>query len=127
MLTLVSGRNIVRNILYNLISNAIKYSHEGAPIKCIIERQGDNMVIHIDDEGVGIPVEDKKYIGTRFFRSSNVTNIAGTGLGLNIVQAYLKELHGTLTFESHTGRKGTTFSLTIPHQYETENPDHRGQ
>ena len=126
-LTIHSDKNIIRNILYNLFSNAIKYSNDGAPIKCIVEKQGDQMVVHIDDEGIGIPPDEKKHIGSRFFRSSNVTNIAGTGLGLNIVQAYLEELRGKLVFESHTDRKGTTFSLTIPYHYETENPDHRGQ
>lgn len=123
-LTIESDKNIIRNILYNLFSNAIKYSEDGTQIKCVVESKGDNMVIHVEDEGIGIPAADKKHIGSRFFRSSNVTNIPGTGLGLNIVHAYLEELKGDLVFESHTDRKGTTFTLTIPHQYEAENTDH---
>jgi two-component system sensor kinase FixL len=124
VLQLQSDRNIIRNILYNLFSNAIKYSNEGSLIKCIVEKRNDNMVVHIDDEGIGIPSDDMKHIGSRFFRSSNVTNIPGTGLGLNIVLAYLQELHGDLSFESHKDRKGTTFTLTVPYYYETENTDH---
>jgi signal transduction histidine kinase len=77
----------------------------------------------IRDEGMGIPAEEQKHIGTRFFRASNVINVSGTGLGLNIVQAYLHLLHGVLDFESIEGN-GTTFWIKVPHQYEKQNSDH---
>ena len=114
---MVSDKNIIRNILYNLISNAIKYSEADSKIECIIKKKNENLIIEIKDEGIGIPDQDLKHIGTRFFRASNVTHLQGTGLGLNIVSSYLNFLRGSLTFKRRTV-KGTTFTLTIPSHHE---------
>lgn len=112
-----SDKNILRNILYNLISNAVKYSDEGKKITCRIRLEEEIFLIQISDEGVGIPPEDQKHIGSRFFRASNVVNVPGTGLGLNIVLSYLHALKGNLEFESQQG-VGTTFTITLPLSYE---------
>lgn len=112
-----SDKNILRNILYNLISNAVKYSDEGKKITCRIRLEEKIFRIQITDEGVGIPPEDQKHIGSRFFRASNVVNVPGTGLGLNIVLSYLHTLKGNLEFESQQG-VGTTFTITLPLSYE---------
>lgn len=112
-----SDKNILRNILYNLVSNAVKYSDEGKKITCRIRLEEDVFLIQITDEGVGIPPEDQKHIGSRFFRASNVVNVPGTGLGLNIVLSYLHALKGNLEFESQQG-VGTTFTITLPLSYE---------
>ncbi len=112
-LEMISDKNLFRNILYNLLSNAIKYSDESTSIECKVKRKGPYLIIEIKDHGVGIPVQDRKHIGSRFFRSSNVTHLQGTGLGLNIVRTYLNFLRGNLTFKSHEDR-GTTFIVTIP-------------
>jgi len=114
---LSSDKNILRNILYNLLSNAIKYSDETKSITCRVIPVGNNVSIEIIDEGMGIPLEDQKYIGSRFFRASNAINIQGTGLGLNIVDSYLHLLNGSLSFTSHPGL-GTTFTITVPLQHE---------
>ncbi|HEY3387177.1 MAG TPA: PAS domain-containing sensor histidine kinase [Saprospiraceae bacterium] len=116
-LELKTDKNILRNILYNLISNAVKYSDEGKTIKCKFNTEEGKIRISIQDEGMGIPLEDQKHIGSRFFRASNAVNVPGTGLGLNIVMAYLNSLQGELTFESKPG-EGATFIITIPIQYE---------
>jgi len=116
-LELKTDKNILRNILYNLISNAVKYSDEGKNITCRITSEGDKIRISIHDEGMGIPPEDQKHIGSRFFRASNAVNVPGTGLGLNIVMTYLNSLHGELTFESKHG-EGATFIITLPIHYE---------
>lgn len=112
-----TDKNIVRNILYNVISNAIKYSGENSQIDCQINRRGNAFVISIRDEGIGIPKSERKFVGTRFFRASNVSHLQGTGLGLNIVRSYLHALKGKITLKSH--EKGTTFTLTIPAEYES--------
>lgn len=62
---------------------------------------------------MGIPLGDQKHIGSRFFRASNAVNVPGTGLGLNIVIAYLHALKGELVFESEPGT-GTTFTISLP-------------
>ena len=116
-LSMQSDKNIVRYILYNLLSNAIKYSESQTTITCKVKRKGKNMIIEIRDQGMGIPIADRKHIGTRFFRASNVSHLQGTGLGLNIVTSYLGYLKGELTFKSHEDA-GTTFIVTIPAIYE---------
>jgi signal transduction histidine kinase len=116
-LEMKSDKNILRNILYNLVSNAVKYSEEGKKITCRITLDDEFFRIMISDQGMGIPLEDQKHIGSRFFRASNVVNVPGTGLGLNIVLSYLHTLKGTLSFESEPG-KGTTFTITLPLSYE---------
>lgn len=102
---------IVKNILFNLISNAIKYSDN--EIICRMEHQKAQLSLEIIDQGIGIPLEDQKHMFTRFFRAANVTNIQGTGLGLNIVLRYVTMLKGTISFESEA-EIGTTFTVVLP-------------
>lgn len=109
----LSDKQIIKNIFFNLISNAIKYSGENATIYCRITQEADELDIEVEDEGIGIPEVDQKHMFDRFFRASNVESIQGTGLGLHIVKNYLDLLRGTIRFESIQG-KGTTFYLRIP-------------
>lgn len=112
-LQLMTDKNVLKNILFNLLSNAIKYSGERKKIGIRSNTDAGNLIIDVVDEGMGIPAQDQKYLFTRFFRASNVTNIQGTGLGLNIVAGYVKMLDGSIDFESEHG-KGSTFTVTIP-------------
>jgi len=104
---------ILKNILYNLMSNAIKYSSEGKVIQYISTVSDTTLTIDVIDEGIGIPKSDQKELFTRFFRAKNATNIKGTGLGLNIVKKYLELLEGNMTFESQEN-KCTRFTIRIP-------------
>lgn len=106
-------RNILKNVILNLLSNAIKYSKKDGLIELIAGPKGNNLEIQLKDYGIGIPAADQKHMYERFFRAHNVTNIKGTGLGLNIVKRYLELLDGQIEFESQEGQ-GTTFSVTIP-------------
>lgn len=106
-------RRIMKNILFNLLSNAIKYSGEDKPIHCIAEFEESNLCVTIRDQGIGIPLAEQKHLFSRFFRATNSLNIQGTGLGLDIVNRYLKLLNGTITFESEEGA-GSSFTITIP-------------
>lgn len=108
----IVDERILRNIVFNLLSNAIKYS-EGN-ITCDIYFKEGHFELIVGDSGIGIPTEDQKHLFTRFFRAGNVTNIQGTGLGLNIVKRYVEILGGNIRFES--GHEvGTTFFVTIPY------------
>ena len=109
--TMVTDVRILKNILFNLISNAIKYSDES--IHCSFDIGPERVIMSVTDTGIGIPEEDQKHLFTRFFRAGNVTNIQGTGLGLNIVRRYADLLEGTIEFESEH-EVGTTFTLTLP-------------
>ena len=109
---IIVDERILKNILFNLISNAIKYSDKD--IQCHLYFEKNNFTIKIVDQGIGIPLEDQKYLFSRFFRAGNVTNIQGTGLGLSIVQEYVEILNGEISFES-VHEKGTTFTVSIPY------------
>ncbi|HLZ17070.1 MAG TPA: PAS domain-containing sensor histidine kinase [Cyclobacteriaceae bacterium] len=109
----IVDQRIVRNILFNLLSNASKYSEPGKNIYLNSRCSNGSVEISIRDEGVGIPEEDQKYLFERFFRASNVSNVQGTGLGLNIVRRYTELLNGSITFSSEFG-KGSLFTVTIP-------------
>ncbi len=104
---------ILRNIFFNLISNASKYSGEGKPIGIRCNFVDGLFVFNILDEGIGIPKEDQKHMFDRFFRASNAGNVQGTGLGLNIVRRYVELLDGSISFESEYG-KGSDFKFIIP-------------
>lgn len=110
-----SDRKIIKNTLINLISNAIKYSKENGKINCNISVNEKVLDFSVSDEGIGIPDEDQKHLFDRFFRASNVTNIEGTGLGLNIVKKYLEMLDGDISFVSKL-YIGTTFNVSIPNK-----------
>ena len=104
--------HILKNILLNLTSNAIKYSSDNGEIHIQINNKPTNK-ISIIDQGIGIPKSDQERLFERFHRAENATNIQGTGLGLHIVKKYTELLHGEISFESEEG-KGSTFSITLP-------------
>jgi len=104
---------LMKNILYNLISNAIKYSPEGKKIFCHSLQKDLHLIITIRDEGIGIPLEEQQHLFSRFFRATNVTNIKGTGLGLTIVKRYLDLMGGEISFSS-IPNKETIFTIKIP-------------
>jgi len=104
---------ILRNILFNLITNASKYSDINKPIYVNYNEHAGYVSLDVRDEGIGIPEEDQKHMFDRFFRASNAGNVQGTGLGLNIVKRYLDLLDGSITFSSKYG-EGSTFKVIIP-------------
>jgi PAS domain S-box-containing protein len=110
---LAMDKRVLRNILFNLISNASKYSAANKKIFITSQSYDHSLRIQIRDEGIGIPESDLKHMFERFFRASNVSNIQGTGLGLNIVKRYVDLLQGSIDFTSLEG-KGSTFTVTIP-------------
>ena len=108
-----SDPKILKNILINLISNAIKYTDENGVIICTLVVYKEFITFSIKDNGIGIPDEDQKHLFDRFFRASNAVNIEGTGLGLNIVRKYVEILDGSISFVSRL-YDGSTFTIEIP-------------
>ncbi|PCJ27630.1 MAG: hypothetical protein COA97_03150 [Flavobacteriales bacterium] len=110
----ITDRNILKNILINLLSNASKYSAEGEEIVLDLAIVDKGIQVDIIDKGIGIPEKEQaKIFNSRFFRAGNVTNIEGTGLGLTIVKKYLSLIDGDISFKSKE-QVGTTFSIIIP-------------
>lgn len=106
-------KKLLKNVLFNLISNAIKFSPENGVIEVNVEVLKSSVKISVKDNGIGISKEDQKHLFERFFRGHNATHIQGTGLGLNIVAKYAEHMNGSIDFESKEN-KGTTFTITIP-------------
>lgn len=105
-------KQIMRNMLLNLISNASKFSSEEKSIEISTSVNDKEIYIEVSDQGIGIPEDEQKQLFERFFRAGNATNIQGTGLGLNIVSKYLEVMKGTINFKSELN-KGTTFFITL--------------
>lgn len=110
---MLMDRALLKNMGMNLISNAIKYSEEHKPILVDIKTHQDQFIMTVKDQGIGIPEREQKHLFERFFRATNVSNIQGTGLGLNIVKKYLDLLHGDIKIESTFGQ-GTVVTITFP-------------
>ncbi|MCB0599732.1 MAG: PAS domain-containing sensor histidine kinase [Saprospiraceae bacterium] len=106
-------KTMIRAILYNLLSNASKYSPENATIELQLRKDGRGLEIGVMDEGIGIPELEQKHLFDRFFRASNAGSIQGTGLGLHIVKRYVDLIHGNITFTSREF-KGSAFYVKLP-------------
>lgn len=109
----ILDKKMIKHILFNLVSNAIKFSNEGSEIKIRLENINSHIDLEIEDQGIGISKSDQKYLFQRFFRARNASNIQGTGLGLNIVASYIDLMGGEISFDSEEN-KGTTFKIKLP-------------
>ena len=108
-----SDSNLLKHVVVNLISNAIKFSPEKSIIQINSKIENDNTTVEISDQGIGIPKSDQVHLFERFFRATNVTNIQGTGLGLHIVGRYVELLNGSISYHSEI-EKGSIFTITYP-------------
>lgn len=111
-----SDKKLVRNIMINLVSNAIKFSEADGKIQVRSHVNDQEAVISVTDDGIGISEEDQEHLFSSFFRGHNATNIQGTGLGLHIVKRYIDLLNGSVNLQSKLG-EGTTILVTIPVNY----------
>ena len=103
----------IRQMIDNLIGNAIKYAPDGGEIDVQISTTGDQVILKVTDDGPGIPREEQSRIFEKFFRGSNVTETRGTGLGLAIVKSIVDSHHGRVWVESTLGR-GASFCVVLP-------------
>jgi PAS domain S-box-containing protein len=115
-LKIESDKKLIKNIMINLITNAIKFSEEGKTIWVESQVYEEQAVISVRDEGIGISKEDRVHLFSSFFRGKNALNIQGTGLGLHIVKRYLDLLGGHVNLKSELGT-GTIITFTIPVNY----------
>jgi PAS domain S-box-containing protein len=104
---------LLRHTLTNLISNAIKYSPDGGVVTLELCQSDGNIVLTVNDQGIGIPPGDMDRLFQPFYRAANVSNIHGTGLGLSIAREAVALHGGTITCKSQLN-KGTTFKVIIP-------------
>jgi PAS domain S-box-containing protein len=112
---------LMRQILMNLLTNAIKYSDPGHPIRFTLTATTDQLTLIVQDWGIGIPSADQERLFEPFHRAMNVKSIPGNGLGLAIVQQSVKVHQGRIKILSTLG-EGTTVTVELP-RWSTESSD----
>lgn len=110
-----TDKRLLKNIMINLLGNAIKFSKEDDAIEVMACIKDEYMEVGVKDNGIGISKEDQQHLFSSFFRGRNAENIQGTGLGLHIVSRYLQLLDGDVKIDSELG-KGTTITITLPNK-----------
>jgi len=103
---------LTNHILSNLVGNAVRYSPAGTTVTVKLRIDETAFTFLVIDEGIGIPEAEREHVFEPFARGSNVGQISGTGLGLNIVKRYTELMGGTI--ELLPAERGTTFSVRIP-------------
>jgi len=120
-LTVRGNPEDLRTAVFNVLDNAVKYSGNRIDIRVMLDgHEQDQIVLRVQDTGVGIPTDDMKRIFKRFYRVSHrsLAHVKGTGLGLFIVKAIAKK-HGGRVFATSEGEgKGTTVTLELPRSHE---------
>ncbi len=104
---------LLRSILSNLLSNAIRYTPELKAITLTLSRRQNYVIFRMQDEGMGIPLGDRRHLFEPFHRGRNTSNIPGTGLGLSIVKQFVELQNGTISVTSRLGM-GTSFGVRLP-------------
>ena len=107
--------SLLRKVLVNLLSNALKYSGENTTVTVRASLEDHWLRLRVQDQGIGIAPEDQERLFQRFFRARNATNLPGTGLGLYIVARYVELMGGTVALCSELG-VGTTVTITVPYE-----------
>ena len=107
----VSDTSMLRKVLLNALSNALKFSQKDVFLKAMLEE--NNLIMEITDQGIGISEADQKHLFERFFRGGNASIIPGTGLGLHLMDRYMRLLGGELKLSSVLGQ-GTTLHISLP-------------
>jgi two-component system sensor histidine kinase/response regulator len=105
--------SLLRHILGNLLSNALKYSPAGGRVGLAVSRQGPDWVFEVTDQGMGIPEADLPHLFESFHRASNARDLPGTGLGLSIAQRAARVHGGDIVVHSHIGQ-GSRFTVRLP-------------
>ncbi|MDZ4750963.1 MAG: PAS domain-containing sensor histidine kinase [Flavobacteriales bacterium] len=113
-------KQMFRNVMINLLANAIKFSPENEEIAVHSAVLENSLELSVEDHGIGISEQDQNHLFERFFRGENATNIQGTGLGLNIVLKYIELMNGSIQCESALDN-GTKFLISIPRNELTPN------
>ena len=113
---IVGAPRQLRQVLTNLLNNAIKFSPPGSTVTLRSWETDDELRVAVSDEGIGIPPEDQASIFEDFFRARNVGDVGGSGLGLSIAKKIVDAHQGHILLESpyEKGKSGTKFTVVLP-------------
>ncbi|PSH68224.1 two-component sensor histidine kinase [Phyllobacterium brassicacearum] len=116
---------LFEQVLFNLLDNAAKYAPEGSLVRIRAWTDAGWVVLHVMDEGPGIPAEDLERVFDTFYRVRKGDQVtAGTGLGLSISRGFIEAMGGTITAERRADRSGAIFTIRMPIPKETPNPEY---
>ena len=108
----------LRQLVNNLLENAIKYTPEEGEVRITLETDSDFLILRVIDSGIGIPPADQPYIFDKFYRTDEaIDHYSGTGLGLSIVKSIVDQHNGRIWVESQPG-KGSVFTVMMPAYHE---------
>jgi PAS domain S-box-containing protein len=112
---LLAEEGLIRSVIRNLVSNAIKFSHDGGRVRISVGQDGENITLSVQDEGIGIPEEAMPLLFTKFYRvqSEETAEMQGTGLGLALAKEAVLAHGGRIEVQSKRG-EGSVFRVTIP-------------
>lgn len=112
--SVLGSRTQLSQMVDNLISNAVKYAPPGGQIRMMLREEGNQVILHVADNGPGIPLEEQGRIFEKFYRATNAPNgVPGTGLGLAIVKTIVDNHRGRIWVDSKPG-KGAVFTVVLP-------------
>ena len=111
---IVADIKMLQRAFSNLLDNAIKYTPENGKVSVIAFKENHQVIIKIEDTGIGIPQEYFEKIFERFYRAESSRTSAGTGLGLSLARTIVRQHKGDIFVSSRKG-KGTVFSMTLPY------------
>lgn len=105
----------LRQVILNLLQNAIKYSPKGGPVEIVVEQFNATACVRVSDQGIGIPAEALPQIFQSFYRAPNAEayQIRGMGVGLYVVKEIITLHGGTIDVVSREG-EGSTFTIKLP-------------
>lgn len=103
----------LRQVLDNVVGNAIKYSNKNGEVNVSIKAEGDQVILEVTDDGPGIPAVDQAHIFDKFYRGQNMDKQQGSGLGLAIVKSIVDAHQGRIWVESTVGQ-GSSFFIVLP-------------
>jgi signal transduction histidine kinase len=110
-----TDRNKIREVISNIVDNAIKYTQKGW-VSIRLSQKDEKVVVAVVDTGIGVPEEELPYLFAKFSRGKNTSrlNTGGTGLGLHVGKRMMEALHGNIWLESEGTGKGSTFYIEVP-------------
>ena len=100
------------SIVNNLVENALIYSPKDKPVEVSLKKVGNKTMLLVHDQGPGIPMKERKKIFQKFYRMSTSTGYKGTGLGLYLVDYFVRKHNGTITVKENSPN-GTIFEVTL--------------
>jgi two-component system, OmpR family, sensor kinase len=105
--------SLLSQVFGNLLSNAVKYSPDAGPIQVTAVKQGAEVMVVIEDHGIGIPESEQEQVFERYYRGSNTSGIVGSGVGLYLVRTIVELHKGSVALHSREGA-GSRFTVQLP-------------